>query len=43
MWNIYIFRNLTTQQENMYVILNYANETLVLYYTVETYRNNFSI
>ena len=39
MCNIYINRNLATLRENIYIILNYANKILVLYYTVEVYRN----
>ena len=36
---IYIFRNLATQRENIYVILNYANEILVLCYAIKAYRD----
>ena len=32
-------RNLATLRENIYIILNYANKTLALYYTAEIYRN----
>ena len=39
-YNIYISRNLATQRENIYIILNYANKILTLYYIVEIYRNS---
>ena len=36
---MYISRNLATLRENIYIILNYANKILVIYYTAEVYRN----
>ena len=38
-YNIYIFRNLVTQRENMCVMSNHVNKTLALCYAAEAYRN----
>ena len=40
-YNIYMIRNLATLRKNIYIILNYANKTIALYYTYETYRDIF--